>query len=87
MFRTLLVIAILPLTVDGASADHIPIEWPENFCTDSVGARVEMGETICLTVDHRSFLAHCVMVLNNPAWKDTGQTCEPPEEEPDSEEK
>ncbi|MCY3880438.1 MAG: hypothetical protein OXF74_14845 [Rhodobacteraceae bacterium] len=45
------------------------------YCTDSVGGRVELGETICLFVDGRSFLAKCEMSLNNPIWRDTGEEC------------
>ena len=29
------------------------------YCTDRSGSRVELGETICLTVDGRAFLARC----------------------------
>ncbi len=47
----------------------------ECFCTDSGGERVEMGQTICLYVDGRAFLARCEMSLNNPIWRDTGESC------------
>ena len=45
------------------------------YCTDTQGARVEMGETICLVVDGRAFLALCDMSVNVPIWRDTGKTC------------
>lgn len=45
------------------------------FCTDKSGARVEMGETICLNVDGKSFLAQCQMSLNNPMWRKVGESC------------
>ena len=48
---------------------------PDCFCTDAVGARVEMGQSICLTVGGRAYIARCEMVLNNPAWRDTGADC------------
>ncbi|SNS44528.1 hypothetical protein [Tropicimonas sediminicola] len=45
------------------------------YCTDRQGARVELGETICLTVDGRAFLARCEMSLNTPMWRETGDGC------------
>ena len=45
------------------------------YCTDTQGARVEMGETMCLVVDGRAFLALCDMSINVPIWRDTGKTC------------
>ncbi len=45
------------------------------YCTDSKGGRVELGESICLYVDGRAFMAHCEMALNNPIWRDTGEGC------------
>jgi|GEM_PF-3870354 len=47
----------------------------ECFCTDRVGARVEFGQTICLMVDGRAYLARCEMSLNLPARRDTGTDC------------
>lgn len=52
-----------------------PLPATECFCTDRSGARVELGETICLIVDGRAFLARCEMSLNVPAWRDTGAGC------------
>jgi len=45
------------------------------YCTDRAGARVELGQTICLMVDGRAYLARCEMSLNVPAWRDTGSEC------------
>ena len=45
------------------------------FCTDTSGARVELGETICLQVDGRMFMAQCQMSLNVPMWRDIGEAC------------
>lgn len=45
------------------------------FCTDTQGLRVELGETICLQVDGRAYMAQCDMSLNVPTWRDTGQGC------------
>ena len=45
------------------------------YCTDTAGSRVELGDTICLFVDGRAFMAQCDMSLNVPIWRDTGQGC------------
>ena len=45
------------------------------YCTDSQGARVELGETICLMVDGRMFMAQCQMSLNVPMWREVQQGC------------
>lgn len=47
----------------------------ECYCTDRNGARVEMGETICLQVDGRMFVAQCQMSLNNPIWRKLSDGC------------
>ncbi len=47
----------------------------ECYCTDTAGARVELGQRICLSVDGRAFLALCDMSLNVPIWRDTGEGC------------
>ncbi|WP_135505012.1 hypothetical protein [Roseovarius aestuariivivens] len=45
------------------------------YCTDRQGDRVELGETICLTVDGKSFMAQCQMSLNNPMWRKISDGC------------
>lgn len=45
------------------------------YCTDSKGGRVELGETICLQVDGRMFMAQCQMSLNVPMWREVAQGC------------
>ena len=52
------------------------------YCTDTQGARVELGETICLHVDGRAFMALCDMSLNVPIWRDTGEGCLSSQREP-----
>lgn len=49
--------------------------WPDCFCTDGAGARVEMGDTSCLTVGGRQYLARCEMSLNNPMWREIAKSC------------
>lgn len=45
------------------------------YCTDSKGGRVELGETICLQVDGRIFMAQCQMSLNVPMWREVSRGC------------
>ena len=71
------VIALIMLTALPAQAD---VTSPSGktvdcYCTDTQGARVELGEVICLFVDGRAFMAQCDMSLNVPIWRDVGQGC------------
>ena len=45
------------------------------YCTDTSGSRVELGETICLNVDGRLFMAQCQMSLNVPMWREVAKGC------------
>lgn len=45
------------------------------YCTDTSGARIELGETICLQVDGRMFMAQCQMSLNVPMWRQVQDGC------------
>ncbi len=45
------------------------------YCTDTSGARVELGETVCLQVDGRMFMAQCQMSLNVPMWREVSEGC------------
>ncbi|MEX0364845.1 MAG: hypothetical protein AB3N22_02165 [Ruegeria sp.] len=45
------------------------------YCTDRSGARVELGEMICLQVDGRMFMAQCQMSLNVPMWREVQEGC------------
>lgn len=47
----------------------------ECYCTDRTGARVELGQSICLQVDGRMFTAQCQMSLNNPMWREIRDGC------------
>lgn len=58
-----------------ALADNADVKWPDCYCTDKTGARIEMGQEICMYVDGRSFTARCEMSLNNPMWRETGTAC------------
>ncbi|WP_147124639.1 hypothetical protein [Shimia ponticola] len=45
------------------------------YCTDRSGSRVELGQTICMFVDGKSFMAQCQMSLNNPMWRRLQDGC------------
>ncbi|MFK7764937.1 MAG: hypothetical protein AB8B62_16865 [Roseobacter sp.] len=47
----------------------------ECYCTDRAGLRIELGETICLQVDGRMFMAQCQMSLNVPMWREVQTGC------------
>lgn len=72
----LIAIAIFCLAT-GASADVIGPGGKkiDCYCTDTQGARVELGEKKCLFVNGRAFVALCDMSLNVPIWRDTGEGC------------
>jgi hypothetical protein len=45
------------------------------YCTDSTGGRIEVGDSICLHVDGRMFMAQCQMSLNVPMWRQISNGC------------
>ena len=47
----------------------------ECYCTDKAGSRIELGETICMQVDGRMFMAQCQMSLNSPMWREVQSGC------------
>ena len=47
----------------------------ECYCTDRTGSRIELGETICMQVDGRMFMAQCQMSLNSPMWREVQNGC------------
>jgi hypothetical protein len=75
--RMRLVFLLLTLLPAAAAADVILPDGRviDCYCTDTTGGRVELGETICLFVGGRAFMARCEMSLNNPIWRDTGEGC------------
>ena len=75
MRNSLLSIAMCVLGAAGHADQKIGDTVVDCYCTDSTGDRVEIGESICLVVDGRSFIAKCEMALNNPIWRDTGASC------------
>ncbi|MEM9870318.1 MAG: hypothetical protein AAF822_03610 [Pseudomonadota bacterium] len=47
----------------------------ECYCTDRGGSRIELGQTICMQVDGRLFMAQCQMSLNSPMWREVEEGC------------
>jgi len=45
------------------------------YCTDQSGARVELGQSICLDVNGRRFTARCEMSQNVPMWREQTDSC------------
>lgn len=73
-----MVLVILPLVV--ALPVVADVKGPggktiDCYCTDTQGARVELGETICLFVNDRAFMAQCQMSLNVPMWREVSEGC------------
>lgn len=70
-------LAILLFCASPVSADVVGPKGKvqDCYCTDSKGARVELGETICLHVNGRLFMAQCQMSLNVPMWREVAQGC------------
>ncbi|GHF71563.1 hypothetical protein [Seohaeicola zhoushanensis] len=69
--------ALLMLLAAPAAADVVGPKGKvqDCYCTDRTGARVELGETICLQVDGRMFMAQCQMSLNVPMWREVQKGC------------
>ena len=49
--------------------------YPDCYCTDSLGQRVDLGQTACLIIGSRRVLARCGMSVNNPAWREESEGC------------
>ena len=49
--------------------------YPECYCTDSAGRRVELGQRACLAIGSRRVQALCDMSANNPAWRYESEGC------------
>jgi hypothetical protein len=65
-------VAASPALADMTYPDGRTVEC---YCTDRNGSRIELGETICLQVDGRMFMAQCQMSLNVPMWREVEPAC------------
>nr|WP_106607919.1 hypothetical protein [Shimia abyssi] len=68
---TILCLLTTPAIADGYM-NGVPVDC---YCTDKQGQRIEVGETICLQVDGRMFMAQCQMSLNVPMWREIAPGC------------
>lgn len=73
MIRYALILSLLPFTAAPALAQAK--KTVDCYCTDRSHNRVELGETICLQVDGRMFMAQCQMSLNVPMWREVEEGC------------
>lgn len=74
MIRAFALVALtaLPATADVTSPSGKTVDC---YCTDRNHNRIELGETICLQVDGRMFMAQCQMSLNVPMWREVQEGC------------
>jgi len=74
MKRFALLVALAPFAAD---ADIVTPQGRtiDCYCTNTSGARIELGETICLQVGGRMFMAQCQMSLNVPMWREVQEGC------------
>ncbi|MCF3935419.1 hypothetical protein L1787_18675 [Acuticoccus sp. M5D2P5] len=49
--------------------------YPDCYCRDSTGGRVEIGERACLTIGPRRMTARCDMSQNVPTWRMEAEGC------------
>lgn len=77
MIKRLIFLTFAVFTATSAVADYIGPDGKlrECYCTDTSGARVDLGETICMFVDGRAFMAQCQMSLNVPMWREVSESC------------
>lgn len=73
--KTLLIALGMVAVLDTSAFAESKVKWPDCYCTDKTGSRVELGQVICMNVGGRSFMARCEMSLNNPMWRETGESC------------
>lgn len=74
MIRIMLLFGLLavPATADVTYPGGKTVDC---YCTDRNHNRIELGETICLEVDGRMFMAQCQMSLNVPMWREVQKGC------------
>jgi hypothetical protein len=68
-----------PVEREGGGYNPVPpakgFRYPDCFCTDSQGQRVEMGRSACLQIGSRAVMAQCDMSLNSPIWRIRDEGC------------
>lgn len=51
--------------------------YPECFCTDSQGSRVEIGQMACLQIGSRQVMSRCEKASNLVIWRHQQEGCSP----------
>ncbi|HDZ81434.1 MAG TPA: hypothetical protein ENH56_09365 [Roseobacter sp.] len=75
MKQILLLLMLVPAIASANST--YPDGRPVNcYCTDRSGNRIELGQTVCLNINGRSFMAQCQMSLNVPMWREIQSGCQ-----------
>lgn len=68
-----------PVEREGGGYNPVPpakgYRYPDCYCTDSEGERVEIGRSACLHIGSQSFVAQCDMSLNSPIWRRVREGC------------
>ena len=72
---TRLAIFLMALAAPSFADQNIGGKVIDCYCTDTSGARVELGESISLKVGGRMFTAQCQMSPNVPMWRETSDGC------------
>ncbi|MEM6487120.1 MAG: hypothetical protein AAF677_02435 [Pseudomonadota bacterium] len=72
--------AALPAAADEAYAYSRPApkqgySYPDCYCTDSDGTRVEVGQLACLTINRRQVTARCEQASNLVIWRTQRDGC------------
>ncbi|MEO1316848.1 MAG: hypothetical protein AAFW01_09730 [Pseudomonadota bacterium] len=49
--------------------------YPDCYCTDSTGGRVEVGELACLRIGGREVTSRCEEADNLTIWRHQGEGC------------
>ncbi|MDG1170641.1 MAG: hypothetical protein P8N14_15710 [Sulfitobacter sp.] len=73
--KTLAFIAALMALPAAADVTYPSGKTVDCYCTDRNHNRIELGETICLQVNGRMFMAQCQMSLNVPMWREVQEGC------------
>jgi len=75
MYRLQALILGLLMIASPSFSDGADVKWPDCYCTDKSGARLELGDVICMSVGGRDFMARCEMSLNTPMWREISGGC------------
>lgn len=71
-FALFLTLFAMPVHAGATYPSGKPVEC---YCTDRKGARIELGETICMNLGGRLYMAQCQMSLNVPMWREVQKGC------------